>query len=155
MKRNFIYMLLCLVGLLTTSATCSNDDDGEKNINSSLIIGKWKAVSGTFNGTPMDDEDLGKDAILEFKTDGTWTSGANLANKEDYGSGTWSIDGDILLYKSDDSETDQGSEASDILNGFGVDTKNVKFKILTLTSTELKISTNVLGEIVVDYQRVK
>lgn len=98
--------LLIGIGLFTSCDP--KDTPNTPPAKNSIIFGKWYPIDAVVEGTVFpyyDHEDCGKD-YLEFKSTGR-VNEVDVFNCEEIpdGSGTYTLDNDILLFNYDDIET--------------------------------------------------
>lgn len=127
--RCFPAILLIATMFLSFNA-CS--DDGEDDKKESLIVGKWKLISGNGN----------VHTHLEFKSNGTfeYTSTEELDYEEH---GKWKIESDILYMLFSDEEEDWMTNKIHLLNS------------MSLIIEEFNDDGSLDGESKDSYQRIK
>jgi hypothetical protein len=113
--------------------SCSSDSDNNSTIDTSQIVGVWFLESATIDG-----EEVGSSDEIEFKSNQRafftyYNFGSNGQDITE--SGDYSVGGSTLTISWDDS--DPGNET-------------LIFQILELTSSRLKLRSNVDGDILIE-----
>jgi len=102
MKQIKLLVLTVFAGLLITS--CKSDDDGGDSINSGKLVGEWKLVDETYNGTAeaLDVCDLLTKLVMTADTViQTFYEGANCGLTNSYTS-SYSVSGSSLITTDED-----------------------------------------------------
>lgn len=117
-KNNLLWLLSLLMIVSVSFTSCNKDDDDDVDLKSA-IIGTWKSVSIVYYVDGKDDEDpeISDDndyGLVEFKSDGTFSSYYFYEGEKDNPTtGTWKIEGDKLITKSDKKRTYDNEEESE------------------------------------------